>query len=363
MVRAAELWGWSRVWRGAGARRFSLCALRDGGGVRTLVNERRAHNADATHNLDAATMTPTPHRRLTICPANGTPCPLWQWTPPAGHAAPGGLVVIFHGLAAHARFPTVRLAAERLASAGFVVVAVDFPGHGDSPGMRAYIPSAESLIEHAVEATRAASAVHESLPVFLLGSSMGGAIALHVADRLTTTVSGVVLLAPMLASAVDSAFVHTLVSALSYTPLARLALIPSSATDNAKQYADPVVLREIEQDTLAYKGNLRVASVAAVLDLGAATEALLPSVAAPFLCLCADREQVLGPASQRAAGRLLEVAATPAGCRSLKRYDALHGLLCEEEPLRSAIVDDIVGFLRETAAARPEAAEQGRELV
>ena len=51
--------------------------------------------------------------------------------------------------------------------------------------------------------------------------------------------------------------------------------------------------------------------------------------------------------------RLLSEAATPPAQRTLKRYDALHGLLCEPEPLRSTIAADVASWIEKTAAAAP----------
>ena len=287
-------------------------------------------------------------RRLDdVATVRGTPCAMWQWTPASG--PPVALVVIFHGLGGHARFPSVRIAAELLTASGFAVCGMDLPGHGASPGMHGYIDSAASLVDDGLAAFRAASAAHPGLPVFLLGSSMGGAIAVQVAARAAEEARlpepwGLVLMAPMLAPAVAPPLAR-LVSLLSWTPLARLALIGSSATSNEKQYADPDLRREIDEDTLAYKGKLRVASVAAVLDLGTQTEAALPTVRAPFLCCVADDEQVLGPASRAAQERLMEVAATPKDRRTFKSYAALHGLLCELPEKRAQIAGDIVDWL------------------
>tara|TARA_B100000767_G_scaffold237479_1_gene231709 strand:+ start:375 stop:539 length:165 start_codon:yes stop_codon:yes gene_type:complete len=50
----------------------------------------------------------------------------------------------------------------------------------------------------------------------------------------------------------------------------------------------------VERDAYAYKGNLRVCSVAALLSLGARCEASLAALRCPFFCLTASREQVLG---------------------------------------------------------------------
>mmetsp|Transcript_33620 Transcript_33620/g.66943 ORF Transcript_33620/g.66943 Transcript_33620/m.66943 type:complete len:131 (-) Transcript_33620:140-532(-) len=123
----------------------------------------------------------------------------------------------------------------------------------------------------------------------------------------------------------------------------------SNAQDNAKQYSDPVMIREVEQDGLALKGNLRVGSVAAVLALGSDAESSLAQVACPFFCAVAEREKVLGPGSRAAAERLMQVAATPEARRTIKRYNALHGILCEPEPLRSEILGDIVAWIRAEA--------------
>ena len=143
---------------------------------------------------------------------------------------------------------------------------------------------------------------------------MGGALALAVA-RAVDSPAGAVLLAPMLASAA-SPLLGRVASFLAWTPLARLALVASNATSNEKQYADPAVRRAVDADELAYKGNLRVASVASVLSLGAEAEASLAEVSLPFLCCLAEREMVLGPE----VVWLCMLAAALAKCFGAARY-------------------------------------------
>ncbi|KAL1528630.1 hypothetical protein AB1Y20_009968 [Prymnesium parvum] len=279
-------------------------------------------------------------RRAVVKTPGGVECSTWTWQP---SSAVHGLVVLFHGLGSHARFPSTSLAAEVLSARGFAVVSPDMPGHGESHGLRGFIYSCDELEADAIHFAQHARAAHPSLPLFLAGSSMGGAIAFRVAQSLEG-VRGVVLLAPMLAPPASDAVRH-LLGVLSYTPLCRLALIPSSATDNAKQCADPQILAQVERDELAYKEPLRVGSVSSLLELGARCEASLAQLRCPFFCLLAEREMVLSPAARAAAERLMVEAATPLEDRLLRRYDALHGLLCEPEPLRSTIVNDIVAWL------------------
>ena len=280
---------------------------------------------------------------------DGVNCKVWTWSPPT---VSRGLVVIFHGLGAHGRFPTVSVAAEAIFAAGFTAIAPDLPGHGASDGLRGFLYSAPSLEEAALAFVRAAREAHPDLPLFLLGSSMGGALCVRCALALAEQgieVSGLVLLAPMLAPAA-SPTARVLLSVLSYTPLCRLALIPTKATSNATQYADADKAAEIDRDVLSYKGALRVGSASTVLELGKIAEESVEHVSCPFFCLLAEREHVLGPAARQAAERLFANAATQEPQCMLKRYDALHGLLCSEEPLRSVIVSDILSWLCERAA-------------
>jgi acylglycerol lipase len=315
----------------------------------TRGRRRLAAVADALNALAAvANHRSMPERpivptRSTVT-SRGIDCVLWTWPV----RQPKGTVVVYHGLGAHARFPSVRLVAELLAARSYRVCAMDLPGHGESPGLRGYIDSADALIVDGIRAaTAAATPSAQPGPVFLLGSSMGGAIAVQVASALAAMavkLAGLVLLAPMLGPAAGTP-ARLLLQALAWTPLARVPLIPSSATDNRKQYSDEAVLREVAADALAYKGKLRVASAAAVVDLGHRTEANLETVAAPFFCLVADREMVLGPRSRAAAERLMQVAATPPEHRAHKSYDALHGILCEPPEKRERIAADIVSWM------------------
>ena len=103
-----------------------------------------------------------------------------------------------------AEWTRVRVAAEALARGGFTVCAPDFAGHGLSGGQRGFIHSAEQLEADALLFVEAAQQAHPQLPLFLAGSSMGGAIAFQAALTLGGQVRGLVLLAPMLAPAASA---------------------------------------------------------------------------------------------------------------------------------------------------------------
>ena len=217
-------------------------------------------------------------------------CALYKWSPPNKNTPIRGVAVVYHGFGAHSLYPTVRYASSLLAENGLLVYGLDFPGHGASPGKRGLLTGVDDLIEDGV-----AVAIHAmvdssnnkhllggggggspnsnsksssssskqqqqqpggDLPLFLVGSSMGGAIALSVANRMTPdTVSGVVMLAPMLSLSVGSTAKKALGWITAIAPT--VPLIPSSATSPEMQYRDAERRAECARNTLTYKGAMR----------------------------------------------------------------------------------------------------------
>lgn len=256
-------------------------------------------------------------------------------------AKPRAVVVIYHGFLAHSKYPTVRYAAELLASHGFAVVAADMPGHGRSPGTRGYLPSADILIQDGIAIAEYAAKVYDGLSLFLLGSSMGGTIALSVAKELGDDVSGVILLAPMLAIDVNEPS-RLLLKALTYVAPS-LAVIPSSSTSSEKQYRDPERRKECEDDELSISGSkLRIGSASTCVELAKNIRSEFASISCPFICCIGTEDVVVDNVGAR---ELMEKA--PSQDKTLKEYPALHGLLCEPSPLVDEIQSDLLSWLNE----------------
>lgn len=124
--------------------------------------------------------------------ADGTEIITYAWADVAGK--PAGVVQIAHGLAEHgeryARF------AKALNAAGFLAHAVDHRGHGRTADGRLgeFGPAGfEGLIADVVQFGAALRAQHDSLPLFLLGHSMGSFAAQAAILDHASTWSGVVL--------------------------------------------------------------------------------------------------------------------------------------------------------------------------
>lgn len=113
-----------------------------------------------------------------VLTAGGCNTPVTVLQPPA-EVQPVGSVILIHGLSANRRL--MMYLAEDFAGHGFQSYAIDLPGHGDSRDAFTFA-RAESCATAAVEALTAAHAIDPKTTI-LVGHSMGGTIAIRMADR------------------------------------------------------------------------------------------------------------------------------------------------------------------------------------
>jgi alpha-beta hydrolase superfamily lysophospholipase len=180
-----------------------------------------------------------------------------------------------------------------------------------------------------------------------------GAIALKVATQLSSTqtknikVTGVVLLAPMLAVKVAEPLRYVL-WCLAHTIPTLQVIGGSKASSSADQYRDPEKRAECDEDPLAIKGSqLRCASAWSCVELACDLRYhTLDQVTVPFLCLLANQDTVVDN-----AGSMELMDQSPSTDKTLKKYDALHGLLCEPQPLLGTIHSDILDWINKRCPA------------
>ncbi|MCY7342617.1 MAG: alpha/beta hydrolase [Pseudonocardia sp.] len=171
----------------------------------------------------------------------------WQgWLPP-GPAS--GVLLLCHGLGEHSgRYGTV---VDALTPDGWAVYGLDHRGHGRSGGRRAHLDRYDDWLADFDAFRRVVLARHPDLPVFLLGHSMGGQIALAYALDHQDELRGLVLSAPALASnAVPKAAVPVIRTLARVAPILRPAGI-----DSTKISKDPEVVADYHADPLVYLGN------------------------------------------------------------------------------------------------------------
>jgi alpha-beta hydrolase superfamily lysophospholipase len=115
---------------------------------------------------------------------------------------PRAFLVIAHGYGEHGG--AYRRFAEAFAARSEMdVIAVDFRGHGRSPGRRGVLRSYEDLVDDLLNVIEWASKEVRNVPYFVLGHSNGGQVALRAALRDRAKISGLILSNPVLRVAVQ----------------------------------------------------------------------------------------------------------------------------------------------------------------
>jgi alpha-beta hydrolase superfamily lysophospholipase len=230
-------------------------------------------------------------RRLT---ADGLELHWQSWAP----AAPGGLIVIVHGLAEHGG--RYRETAEAFAARGWAVYAGDLRGHGRSPNVPGagrvhvrrftdYFDDVESFIDQA-------RADWPGLPLFLLGHSMGGLITLSYVLRSPAGLAGAVVSSPALGVHPDfrpPALLRLLVSVLDR--LAPRLRFPSDL-DTAAISRDPAVVRAYLDDPLV-SSRVSARWYAEILRAMAQAHADAPGLQVPLLLMQSGADRLVDPAA------------------------------------------------------------------
>ena len=169
-----------------------------------------------------------------------------SWIPPS---ITKGVVIISHGFAGHVgRYEHVALELQRH---GFAVYAIDHVGHGQSEGDRAYVKHFSNYSRDLIQLTRMVKNVHEDQTnFFLIGHSMGGAIAIKTVFQEPKLFNAVVLSGPLIEP-------DPKVATPVMKTLARLVsnLLPKMSLDSVeadKVSEDPIVVNRYVNDPLVY---------------------------------------------------------------------------------------------------------------
>jgi alpha-beta hydrolase superfamily lysophospholipase len=114
--------------------------------------------------------------------------------------APKAALVIVHGLGEHSgRYDEF---ASSMAGSGISSYALDLRGHGQSEGRRGHVPAFDVWLQEVDRfRSEAEGLAGGGVPLFLLGQSMGGLIALRYMEEYPGAFRGAVICSPWLATA------------------------------------------------------------------------------------------------------------------------------------------------------------------
>ncbi|MDQ2880852.1 MAG: lysophospholipase [Actinomycetota bacterium] len=286
------------------------------------------------------------HRNVT--PGRSTYWQAWLPSDPAR-----AVVTIVHGIHEHSsRYAHV---GSRLADANLAVYAADHRGHGRSGGRRANIERMALIVDDLSSFVHFAAQRHPGLPVFMVGHSLGGLIALHYATEPHATaephateplvlLDGLVVSGPAVEVMVGSALQRRLAGVLS-------ALVPNLgvATIGAEQKIsrDPAVVRAYREDPLVYRGKIKARTGAEVLATMESLPARLPRLTVPLLLLHGTDDQICA-----LTGSMMVHDAVSSPDKTLRRYQGLYHEVFNE-PEREQILTDLLCWLDQHLPTRP----------
>jgi acylglycerol lipase len=163
---------------------------------------------------------------------------------------PKATVILSHGYAEHSgRYQHF---ASYLADHGFAVYALDHRGHGRSEGERANVKVFNEYVSDLKKFTELVREKHPTLKRFLLGHSMGGAIAAQLAIEQPNQLDGLLLSSPYLINAVSVPAPLMAVSGIVSRVLPGLPTIKLDSKDISR---DPNVVKSYDTESKIWHGT------------------------------------------------------------------------------------------------------------
>lgn len=272
-----------------------------------------------------------PCREGRVHGAGGVPI-YWQaWLPAV---PPAAVVVLHHGLAEHGgRYPH---AVEALVAAGYGVYALDARGHGRSGGVGAHFGRFGELVADLDEIIATAVRPAYAGQVFLLGYSIGGAVAVACAMQRQHGLSGAIVIGSALGRGSGISAVQLGAASLLASVAPRLQMFRMPLQQMTQ---DPEVARAYRSDPLVHQGHLDARTVAEVAGAMRRLPAEFHRLTLPLLVIHGAADISASPDGSR--GLAEEAASRDKTLRIYegRRHDVLN------EPGHQQVMADVVTWL------------------
>jgi alpha-beta hydrolase superfamily lysophospholipase len=244
------------------------------------------------------------------------------------HAATGepfARVLVLHGLGEHSW--RHRNTIEHLTKKGVEVVRFDFRGAGESGGERQWIDRFDDYVEDVLAVQRWIGVEQKPLPLFVLGHSLGGAIAIHSAPSLDGSIRGILLDAPAFEPGAGVSKVKIAVGKV-INKIAPHVKIPD-ALDVKALSRDPAVSEAFVKDPLCCHFNT-VRQGNEILKALEEIPSKCREIKVPVLITHGDSDRIIKPAGST---KILESLSSQEKTLEVfpGAYHELHNDLCKED--------------------------------
>jgi alpha-beta hydrolase superfamily lysophospholipase len=278
--------------------------------------------------------------------ADGLALPMRRWLPEDEADPPAAVVVALHGFNDYSA--AFDAPGRFLAARGIAVYAFDQRGFGEAPERGRWAGSA-TMAADLDDMLRLVAARHPGVPLYVLGESMGGAVAL-VALALPDhpPIQGVILAAPAVWARDDMSLLQRSALWLAAHTVPWLTLtgegLHITASDNLE------MLRRMSRDPLVIK-ETRVEAIHGLCDLMDDAMTAAPALALPTLVLVGDHDEVV-PAEP-----VWRMVKTLPGTPVVARYaNGYHMVLRDLDA--DLVLTDVATWIADPARSLPSAADR-----
>ena len=197
------------------------------------------------------------------------------------------VVLISHGLGEHSgRYEHVAAAFN---AAGFHVYALDHLGHGQSPGKRAFVSRFSELTDGVAELRAHIAQDYPSMPVYLVGHSLGGLIAASTVLGAAQDYAGLLMTGPALGVPTPPPAWQVLLLRVFSAVAPGLKALELDANAICR---DPAVVEDYVADPLVHHENIPARMVVSLFDEGARVMASAKDISVPVLLLHGAEDQL-----------------------------------------------------------------------
>jgi acylglycerol lipase len=254
---------------------------------------------------------------------------------------PRAVMLVVHGLGEHSgRYLHL---GSHFSERGFVVLALDYRGHGRSDGPRVHVECFDEFVEDLALLRDKARAEYPSLPLLLVGHSQGGLVVLRSALQSPEALAGAIVSSPLL-GVHPSSRPGPLLEAASrvLSSLAPGLRVPNNV-DARLVSRDPSVVEAYRRDPLVSR---RVSSrwFTSLLEAIDDTFERAPWLRVPLLLMSSGGDRLVDPeAAARWASR------APSGLVEYVRWDGLYHEMFNE-PEQAAVFARMLSWWQERSA-------------
>ncbi len=244
------------------------------------------------------------------------------------------VLLIVHGLGGHSGWYIDM--ANKLASNGMYVYAMDLRGFGHSGGLRGHVDNYRTYVDDVLTVLREIRQRHPDAHIHLLGHSMGGAISSHVAAQHGDLLASVLLLNMWIQETGSPNLSATL--SILFGGLFHSKRYWRTGNSTQGMTTNPEAVRLLEADQY-WQREETMTMLLQTLLMRQSIPALAKNIHIPALFLQAEADTVIVPAVNK---KFYDALSGPKEWKSYPTYE--HD--SEFHPDRSAMDNDIIAWLK-----------------